>query len=77
MTLKHRCLLMSGCAILSVVAILGSANAASQDRRHGIQVGPSQPLYNYYYNNYPVEPAASPGCYLPTDGCPSEYSVQN
>ena len=32
MTLKHRCLLMSGFATLSIVAILGSANAASQDQ---------------------------------------------
>ena len=77
MALKHRRLLTSGFTIFSIVVVLGSANAASQDRRHGIQVGPSQPSYNYYYYNYPVEPAASPGCYLPTDGCPTEYSVQN
>jgi hypothetical protein len=75
MTFKHRCLLMSGFAILSVVAILGSANAASQDRGHRIQAVQSQPVYNYY--NYPAQPVVSPGCYLPSDGCLSEYSVQN
>ena len=35
----------------------------------------SQPLYNYY--DYPVGPAVRLGCYLPSDGCLSEYSVQN
>jgi hypothetical protein len=75
MTLKHRCLLMSGFATLSAVMILGSANAASQDSSHGIKLAQSQPLYNYY--NYPAQPPVSPGCYLPSDGCLSEYSVQN
>jgi hypothetical protein len=75
MTLKNRCLLISGFATLSVVVILGSANAASQDRGHGIQMVQSQPSYNYY--NYPARPAVSPGCYLPSDGCISEYTVQN
>ena len=86
MTLKQRCLLTSGFAILSVVVVLGGASAASstkssavtQHRPHGIQVLHRQPLYNYY--NYPVAPVVSvvrPGCYLPSDGCPSEYSVQN
>ena len=55
MTLKHRCLLTSGFTMLSVVVVLGSANAASQDRSHGNPVIQSQPLYNYY--DYPVGPA--------------------
>jgi hypothetical protein len=32
-------------------------------------------LYNYY--NYRTAPAVRPGCYLPSDGCLSEFSVQN
>jgi hypothetical protein len=83
MTLKHRCLLTSGFLILSVVAIFGGASAASstrasaftQNRPHGIQVLHHQHLYNYY--NYPVAPVVRPACYLPSDGCLSEYSVQN
>ena len=83
MTLKHRCLLTSGFAIVSVVAVLGgasaqsstSSNARTQGRPHGVQVLHRQPLYDYYY--YPVVSPVSPGCYLPSDGCLSEYSVQN
>ena len=91
MTLKHCCLRTSGFTILAVVATLGGADAAlstrsfgvTQDRSHGIQLAQSQPLYNYYnypvynYYNYPVEQVVRPGCYLPSDGCLSEYSAQN
>jgi hypothetical protein len=70
-----RCLLTSAFAILSVVVMLGSANAASQDPARRIQPALSQPAYNYY--SYPAQPAVSPGCYMPSDGCLSEYSVQN
>jgi hypothetical protein len=83
MTFKHRCLLISGFTILSVVVALGSASAQSstrssagtQDRSHGIQMMQSQPVYDYY--NYPVAAPLIPGCYMPSDGCLSEYSVQN
>lgn len=83
MTLHHRYLLTSGFTILSVVVLFGTANAASStrsssvtiDRAHRIQVQHLQPLYNYY--NYQAVPAVRPGCYLPSDGCLSEYSVQN
>jgi hypothetical protein len=75
MTRNDRCLLTSAFAILLVVVTLGSANAASQVRGHGSQLAQNQPLYNYY--NYAAQSAASPGCYLPSDGCLSEYSVQN
>ena len=83
MTLPHRCLLMSGVTILSVVVVLGGASAqsstrssaAAQDRLHGIQLLDRQTLYDYY--NYPVAVPVGPGCYLPSDGCLSEYSVQN
>ena len=83
MTPNHKCLLTFGFTILSVVVVLGAANAASstrwstvaQDRAHRIQVLHGQRLYNYY--NYPAAPAVRPGCYLPSDGCLSEYSVQN
>ena len=91
MTLKHR-LLTCGLAILSVLVALGSASAQSSTRssaakkqHHAIQG--RHPLYNSY--NAPVAPVApvvpvertrdfrSLGCYLPSDGCPNEYSVQN
>jgi hypothetical protein len=81
MTLKHRFLLTSGITILSVVAVLGSASAQSSTRsaattkhHHAIHV---RPLYNSY--TAPVAPVVPVhlGCYLPSDGCPSEYSVQN
>jgi hypothetical protein len=83
MTIAHQCLLMSGATILSVVVVLGGASAQSstrssaarQDRLHGIQLLDRQPLYDYY--NYPVAVPVSPGCYMPSDGCLSEYSVQN
>ena len=83
MRLQHRCLLMSGFTILSIIVALGSASAqsstrssaATEDRPHGIQLLDRQPRYDYY--NYPATVPVSPGCYLPSDGCLSEYSVQN
>jgi hypothetical protein len=83
MTLKHRFLLTSGFTILSVVAVFGGASAASSTRsfaatkhHHAIQV--RQRLYNFYNAPIaPVAPAVRPDCYLPSDGCPNEYSVQN
>jgi hypothetical protein len=79
MMLKHKFLLTSGFAILSIVMALGSASAQSSTRsstatkhHHAIQV--RHALYNSYYA---VVPAVRPGCYLPSDGCPNEYSVQN
>ena len=86
MILNYRFLLTSGCVILSLAALLGGASAQSSTRstaatkhHHAIQV--RHPLYNRY--NAPVAPVAPvvpivrPGCYLPSDGCPNEYSVQN
>jgi hypothetical protein len=83
MTSKHRCLVTFGFTIVSVVVALGGASAqsstrssaATSGRPHGIQVLDRQPLYDYY--NYLAAPPVRPGCYLPTDGCLSEYSVQN
>jgi hypothetical protein len=83
MTITHRCLLTSGFTVLSVVLALGGASAQSstrssagtQDRSHGIQMMQSQPVYDYY--NYLVAAPVSPGCYMPSYGCLSEYSVQN
>ena len=76
MTLKHSHLLTSGFTILAVVATLGAADAASSTkaRGDGVRHGPNQPLYDY--PAYPVQQAPD-GCYLPSDGCLSEYSVQN
>jgi hypothetical protein len=83
MTFKHRCLLTSGFTVLSVVAVLGGASAQSSTRSdartqgppYGMQMLDRQPRNYYYY--YPVVSPVSPGCYLPSDGCLSEYSVQN
>jgi hypothetical protein len=84
MTLKHRFLLTSGFTILSVVAVLGGASAASSTRssaatKHHPAIHVRQPLYNSYHAPIaPVVPAVlRPDCYLPSDGCPNEYSVQN
>ena len=82
MTLINRFLLTSGFTVLSVVAVLGGASAASSTRsstatkhHHAIQV--RQPLYNYA-PVAPVVPAVvRPDCFLPSDGCLNEYSVQN
>jgi hypothetical protein len=75
MTLKHSCLLTSGFTILAVVATFATADAAtsSKARTNVIQSAPNQPPYGYPI--YPVQQA--PDCYLPSDGCMSEYSVQN
>jgi len=83
MTLQHRCLLMSGFAILSIIVALGSASAqsstrssaATEDRLNGIQLLDSQPRYDYY--SYAVAVPVRPGCYLASDGCLSEYRVEN
>jgi hypothetical protein len=76
MTPTHRHLLTSGFTILAVVAVVGSARAAgAQDRADGIQMAQGQPVYGYY--GYPPASAVRPECYLPSDGCPNNYSVQN
>jgi hypothetical protein len=80
MMLNHR-FLTSGFAILLVVVLVGGANAqstrssASPKHRHTVQL--RHPLYNYYSPVAPVVPVVHPDCYLPSDGCPNEYSVQN
>ena len=81
MMLNRRFLLTCGFTILSIVVALGSASAQSSTRssaaakhRRAIQV--RHPLYNSYTDPV-VVPAVRPGCYLPSDGCPNEYSVQN
>ena len=81
MMLKHKFLLTSGFAILSVVVALGSASAQSSTRssaatKHHHVIQPRHALYNYA-PAVPVVPVVRPGCYLPSDGCPNEYSVQN
>ena len=92
MILKHRFLLTCGFAVLSVVVLLGGASAQSSTRssaasKHHRAIQVRHPLYNSYDARVapvapvvPVERARdfrSLGCYLPSDGCPSEYSVQN
>jgi hypothetical protein len=80
MMLNYGGLLTFCVAILLAIATIGSASAApaaqysvTQHRHHGAQMPPRHSLYNYYTG--PVAPR--PGCYLPSDGCLSEYSVQN
>jgi hypothetical protein len=81
MMLKHRFLLTSGFVILSVAVLLGNASAQSSTRsatKHHHAIQARHALYNR--SNAPVAPVVPvvrTGCYLPSDGCPSEYSVQN
>jgi hypothetical protein len=61
-------------ALVSLLSAVNAAsNAASNDSHRPTQ---SQQMYDYNYNN-PATLTVSPGCYLPSDGCLSEYSVQN
>ncbi len=77
--LKYRFLLI-GLTILSVAVLVGGASArsaqspASSKHHHRVQL--RQPLYSYS-PVAPVVPVVRSGCYLPSDGCPNEYSVQN
>ena len=78
MMLKRR-LLLTAFTILSVAVLVGSASAQSTQRsasKHHQRVQLRHPLYNHS-PVAPVVPVVSPGCYLPSDGCPNEYSVQN
>jgi hypothetical protein len=82
MMLNHRFLLI-GFAVPFVVVALGSASAQSTrsfaaTKRHHHEVQMRRPLYNTYLAPVaPVVPVVHPGCYLPSDGCSNEYSVQN
>jgi hypothetical protein len=79
MMLKHR-FLLTGFTILSVAVLVGGTSArstqlsASPKHHHRVQL--RHPLYNYS-PVAPVVPVVRPDCYLPSDGCPNEYSVQN
>jgi hypothetical protein len=83
MSLNHRCLLTSGFVILFVAILVGSVSAQSSTRsstatKHHHPIQMRHKLYDRY--NAPVArvvPVVSPGCYLPSDGCTNEYSVQN
>jgi hypothetical protein len=78
MMLKHR-LLLTGLTILSIAVSVGGASARSAQsspKHHHHRVQLRQPLYSYS-PVAPVVPVARSGCYLPSDGCPNEYSVQN
>ena len=80
MMLKHR-FLLTGFAILSVAVLVGGASARSTESsaslKHHHRVQLRHPLYNYS-PVAPVVPVVRPDdCYLPSDGCPSQYSVQN
>ena len=79
MALNHRRLLTCFVIFLAIGAI-GSASAepaarssVMQHRHHSAQMPHRHSLYNYYTT--PAVP--QPDCYLPSDGCPSEHSIQN
>jgi hypothetical protein len=77
MTITQRRLLTFGPAIVAVVSLVGGADAASTIAAEGtVLLAQSQQLYDYNYNN-PGTFGIRPGCYMPSDGCLSEYSVQN
>ena len=80
MMLKHR-FLLTGFAILSVAVLVGGASArstessASLKHHHRVQLRHTLSSYSPVAPVVPV--VAHPDCYLPSDGCPSEYTVQN
>jgi hypothetical protein len=80
MTLDHGGLVTSCFVILLAIATIGSASAApaakpsiTHHRHHGAQMSQRHTLNNYYTG--PMLPR--PDCYLPSDRCPNEDSVQN
>jgi hypothetical protein len=74
-----RRLLFTGClTVLSVVAVLGSASAASSTRSSATKVHRHHSTPNYY--NYAGAPRAGApllDCNLPSDGCDNGHSVTN
>jgi len=77
MTTIQRCLITFGPSIVAVVSLVGGANAASTIASDGpVLLAQAQQMYDYNYNNPPTF-GVRPGCYMPSDGCLSEYSVQN
>jgi hypothetical protein len=77
MTMTPRCLLTFSPAIVAVVSLVGGAHAASTIAPDGhVRLAQGQQMYDYNYNN-PATFGVRPGCYMPSDGCLSEYSVQN
>ena len=84
MMLNHGFLLTCGLAILCAVVAPGTASAQSSTHRSAATKHHQTVLVRHrLYNTVPVAPVmpvvpvVSPGCYLPSDGCLSEYSVQN
>jgi hypothetical protein len=63
------------CLAILIVTAASAANAASQDAVASDKFAQVRPLYNY--NQYPDQSPGYRGCYMPSDGCLSEYSVQN
>ena len=77
MTITQRRLHTFDPAIVAVVSLVGGAGAASTIASDGtVLLAQSQQMYDYNYNN-PATLGVRPGCYMPSDGCLSEYSVQN
>ena len=78
MTLKHRCLLTSGFTMLSV------CRGTRERERRITKIATTESKW-YRANRHCTttttirlaDPTVGPGCYLPSDGCLSEYSVQN
>ena len=80
MTLKHG-FLLTGFTILSVAVLVGGASARSTQPSASKHHQRVQLRHSVIYNYSPVAPVvpavARPDCYLPSDGCLNEYSVQN
>jgi hypothetical protein len=73
---QQRLLTLSS-TIVALVSLLGAANAASTVASNGtVRLAQSRQMYDYNYNS-PAPLEVRPGCYLPSDGCLSEDSVQN
>jgi hypothetical protein len=70
-------LLTLSTTIVALVSLLAGADAASTVASNGtVRLAQSRQMYDYNYNS-PAPLGVRPGCYLPSDGCLSEDSVQN
>jgi hypothetical protein len=77
MKITQQRLLTLSSTIVALVSLLGVANAASTVASNSTApLAQSRQMYDYNYNS-PPPLEVRPGCYLPSDGCLSEDSVQN
>jgi hypothetical protein len=77
MKIAEQRLLTLSSTIVALVSLLGAANAMSTVTSNGtVRLAQSRQMYDYNYNS-PATLGVRPGCYLPTDGCLNEDTVQN